>query len=108
MITVSKDNTGDFNSVQAAVDSINPACGGETIFIKNGIYKERVEIKKDNITLIGESSEHTIITEGYYALMTMEDGSKRGTFRSYTSLSMPITSVHLILPLKTQQVLAKR
>lgn len=46
MITVSKDNTGDFNSVQAAVDSINPACGGETIFIKNGIYKERVEIKK--------------------------------------------------------------
>lgn len=84
MITVSKDNTGDFNSVQAAVDSINPACGGETIFIKNGIYKERVEIKKDNITLIGESSEHTIITEGYYALMTMEDGSKRGTFRSYT------------------------
>ena len=43
MITVSKDNTGDFNSVQAAVDSINPACGGETIFIKNGIYKERVE-----------------------------------------------------------------
>ena len=52
MITVSKDNTGDFSSVQAAVDSINPACGGETIFIKNGIYKERVEIKKDNKKLL--------------------------------------------------------
>ena len=40
MITVSKDNTGDFNSVQAAVDSITQLRdGGETIFIKNGIDK---------------------------------------------------------------------
>ncbi len=84
MITVSKDNTGDYNSIQQAIDSISPSCERETIFIKNGIYKERVEIKKDNITLIGESKEHTVITEGYYALMTMPDNSRRGTFRSYT------------------------
>lgn len=86
MITVAKDNTGDFSSIQQAVDSIKSEDVRETIFIKNGIYKERVEIKRNNITLIGESSEHTVITEGYYALMTMPDNSKRGTFRSYTFL----------------------
>lgn len=82
MITVAKDRSGDFTTVQEAVNSIT--AGSETIFIKNGIYKERVEITCDNITLIGESAEHTIITFDYYALMPMADGNKRGTFRSYT------------------------
>lgn len=84
MITVAKDQSGDFTSVQDAIDSIPD--GGETIFIKKGIYKERVEITQPNITLIGEHSEETVITCDYYAQMTMEDGSKRGTFRSYTFL----------------------
>lgn len=83
MITVSKDGFGDFTSIQAAIDSIT---GPDTIFIKKGIYKERVEIKKDYITLIGESATETVITEGFYANEIMEDGSKRGTFRSYTFL----------------------
>jgi pectinesterase len=82
MITVSKDGSGDFISVQEAVDSITS--DSETIFIKNGIYKERVEITRDNITIIGEDVENTIITMDCGAFMTMEDGSKCGTFRSYT------------------------
>ena len=52
MITVAKDGSGDYTSVQEAIDSITSV--PETVFIKNGIYKERVEIHKDNITLIGE------------------------------------------------------
>ena len=83
MITVAKDNSGDFNSIQQAVDSI-PAGTPETIYIKKGIYKERVEVRKNNISFVGESTDDTIITESYYARMTMPDGSKRGTFRSYT------------------------
>lgn len=83
MITVSRDNSGDFTSIQAAVDSISDG-KAETIYIKKGIYKERVEIRKNNITLEGESMEECIITEGYYANMPMPDGNKRGTFRSYT------------------------
>lgn len=82
MITVSKTGTGDFRTIQSAIDSIEST--PETIFIKNGIYKECVEITKDNITIIGESSTETIITEGFYANEIMEDGSKKGTFRSYT------------------------
>ena len=83
MITVAKDNSGDFNSIQQAVDSI-PAGTPETIYIKKGIYKERVEVIKNNISFVGESTDDTIITESYYARMIMPDGSKRGTFRSYT------------------------
>lgn len=83
MITVAKDNSGDFNSIQQAVDSI-PAGTPETIYIKKGIYKERVEVRKNNISFVGESTDDTIITESYYARMIMLDGSKRGTFRSYT------------------------
>ena len=83
MITVAKDNSGDFNSIQQAVDSI-PAGTPETIYIKKGIYKERIEVRKNNISFVGESTDDTIITESYYARMIMPDGSKRGTFRSYT------------------------
>lgn len=86
MITVAKDNSGNFNSVQAAIDSISDKSTPETIYIKNGIYKERVEILRDNITLIGENADNTVITYDYYALMTMSDDTKRGTFRSYTFL----------------------
>ena len=82
MITVAKDGSGDYTCVQEAIDSITSV--PETVFIKNGIYKERVEIHKDNITLIGENADGTVITNNYYAFMPMEDGSKRGTFRSYT------------------------
>ena len=85
MITVAKDNSGDFDSIQKAVDSVSYN-NNETIFIKKGIYKERIEIRKNNITLIGEDTDETIITEGFYARMIMPDGSKRGTFRSYTFL----------------------
>ena len=85
MITVAKDNSGDFDSIQKAVDPVSDN-NNETIFIKKGIYKERIEIRKNNITLIGEDTDETIITEGFYARMIMPDGSKRGTFRSYTFL----------------------
>lgn len=84
MITVAKDNTGDFRTVQEAIDSIAEC--PETIFIKKGIYEERIELKKPFITIIGEDVNETKITYGLYANMIMEDGIKRGTFRSYTAL----------------------
>ena len=65
MITVSKDNTGDYTSIQEAVDAISSSTVSETIFIKNGTYNERVEITHNNITLIGESMDNVIITKDY-------------------------------------------
>jgi len=86
MITVDINNQGDFSSITEAINSIKDSSKGVTIFIKNGVYKERVEIYKDNITLIGESKDGVIITNNYYANEILDDGVKRGTFRSYTFL----------------------
>lgn len=84
MITVAKDNSGDFTTVSEALRSIQS--GPETIYIRNGVYKERLEITIPDITLVGEDPNKTIITNDYYAEMIMEDGTKRGTFRTYTCL----------------------
>lgn len=84
MITVSKDGNGDFTTIMEAVNSISEL--PETIFVKKGIYKERIEIDRPFLTIEGEDINDTVITYDYYANMIMPDGSKRGTFRSYTML----------------------
>ena len=98
MITVSKDNTGDYTSIQEAVDAISSSTVSETIFIKNGTYNERVEITHNNITLIGESMDNVIITKDYYALMTMPDNTNVVPSGLILSLYTPITSTPIILP----------
>ena len=81
MITVSKDGCGDFTSVSEAVKH---ASANDTIFIKKGIYHERVEITAP-LTFKGEDAENTVIEYGMYARMPMGN-EKTGTFRSYTML----------------------
>lgn len=99
MITVSKDNTGDYTSIQEAVDAISSSTVSETIFIKNGTYNERVEITHNNITLIGESMDNVIITKDYYALMTMPLITPNVVPSGLIlSLYTPITSTPIILP----------
>ncbi len=77
----------DFHTISDAIASI-PEDNKEhiTIFIRKGTYKEKLVINKPYITLEGEDVEDTIITYDDYANMIMEDGSKRGTFRSYSVL----------------------
>ena len=79
MITVAKDNSGDFDSIQKAVDSVSDN-NNETIFIKKGIYKERIEIRKNNITLIGEDAVPDCdgIIGGPPCQSWSEAGSRRG------------------------------
>lgn len=83
-ITVSADPSGHMTSIQKAVDAL-PATGG-TIRLSAGTWHERVEIRKPNVTIIGQGSDVTRITADLCARMTMPDGSRRGTFRSYTML----------------------
>lgn len=87
MIHIAQDGSGDFTSVTAALQSI-PLDNQEpvTMFIHNGIYKELITVSSPYVTLIGESREFTILTYDRYARMMMEDGMKRGTFRSYSCL----------------------
>jgi pectinesterase len=48
------------------------------------VYKEKISINRNNVKLIGESRQNTIITFDDYAKKLGEDGKQLGTFRSYT------------------------
>jgi pectinesterase len=61
-ITVAADGSGDFTSVHAAVQSI-PRDNRERqiIFIKDGVYTEKVRVDAANVTLRGQSRKGTRI-----------------------------------------------
>ncbi|WP_042454455.1 pectinesterase family protein [Neobacillus dielmonensis] len=84
-LTVAQDSRGNFHTVQQAIDSIpeNNTTPVE-IFIKNGVYKERITIPKDKpfITLIGESVESTILTYDNHAKLPTSEGGIIGTGKS--------------------------
>lgn len=85
MILVGKNNDADFKTIQAAINSCSES-GEREIFVHKGIYNERVEIKVDGVKLIGEDRDNTIITYDLGAYEILEDGYKRGTFRTYSVL----------------------
>jgi autotransporter-associated beta strand protein len=62
-IVVAGDNSGDFDTVQGAVDSVTPGNTNYTqINIDNGNYVEIVNISgKNNITLVGQSRRGTMV-----------------------------------------------
>ena len=62
-LIVDINGKGDFTSVQSAINSLSDTFKTpRIIFIKNGIYKEKIFITKHNIILQGEDREKTIIT----------------------------------------------
>ena len=63
-IVVSANGKGDFRSIQAALNSLpDSAARPTTIYIKKGLYKEKLYIEKHNIILLGEDRNSTIITQ---------------------------------------------
>ena len=77
----------NFNTINEAIAYIPEDNKEEVIVhIAPGIYRERIEVKKPFVTFKGEHAEDTVIVFGHYANEIMEDGSKRGTFRSYSVL----------------------
>lgn len=81
-VTVAQDGSGDYKTIQEAVNSCRAfQTADKIIYIKNGIYKEKVLIDSflTHIKLVGESTEKTILTFGDYA-----GKENMGTFRSYT------------------------
>ena len=61
-ITVAKDGSGDYRTITAAINSL-PMFNYErvVIYIKNGVYNEKIRITQDYVTLKGESKDSTII-----------------------------------------------
>lgn len=90
-ITVAQDGSGQFSSVQKAINSLRDFGPGEALIkIKSGIYNEKVVIPswKQNVTLQGESAENTIIRNDDYSGKLGVLNEKMTTFNSYTLLVM--------------------
>lgn len=88
-IYISSDtkNPGDFLRISDALDSIPEGnLTPVTMKIAPGIYHEKLTINKPFVTLegMGNTDSDTILTFDDYAYFIMEDGMKRGTFRSYS------------------------
>ena len=85
MITVARDGSGDFGSIQAAVDAL-PEASGEprTILVRAGEYREKVTVHRDNVVLRGEGRERTVLTWNGCAKDQYPDGTEKGTFLSAT------------------------
>ena len=82
-ITVAQDGSGDYKTVQAALDAVPE--GNEkrvTIFVKKGIYKEVVVVdaRKNFISLVGEDKDNTILTYNNHAGTKQPDGDTLNTW----------------------------
>ena len=81
-ITVAADGTGEFTSVQEAVNSLRAYMSDTTyMFVRAGVYHEKIVIPSwvTNLFMKGEGAEKTVITWNDYAGL-----NNMGTFRTYT------------------------
>lgn len=79
---VAKDGSGDFFSVQDAIDAIPAVRNKETkVYIRNGVYEERLLLPaaKEKVTFIGEDKEKTILLSRDYAQKKNRFGEEMGT-----------------------------
>lgn len=94
-LTVAKDGSGNYKTIQEAINAVRDLSQQQVvIFIKNGVYKEKLVIptSKTNISLVGESRDGTIITHDDFSGKPLPAGvdaagrDKYTTFTSYTLL----------------------
>ena len=85
---VAKDGSGDFFTVQEAVDAAPDYCKQDqtTIFVRSGIYREKLTIpaNKQKLHLIGEDVYETVITWDDYARKAGSTGYPMGTSATST------------------------
>ena len=86
---VALDGSGDFRTITDAVNACRDYAERDfRIFIKRGIYREKLVIPawKRRITFVGEQVEQTVITYDDYSGKLDPLGKKHGTFTSHTCL----------------------
>ena len=84
---VAKDGSGDFTSIQQAIDALPGGGRKPTILLlRMGEYQERVVVNKDNLRIVGEARDRTVLTYSACAKDPDDDGTERGTFLSFTML----------------------
>ncbi|RCW46371.1 pectate lyase [Paenibacillus prosopidis] len=92
VVVVAKDGTGDFTTVQAAVDAApNYSAKRHVIYIKNGVYREKLNVpsSKTNLSFVGESQEDTVLVYNDNANTLGPDGAPLGTSKSSSLFIYP-------------------
>lgn len=83
-VVVAADGSGDYTSIQAALDHAPHNSTEYVVFIRDGVYQEKVEVTRPHVSLIGQSRAHTVIEAATANGMLKADGHKFGTFGSRT------------------------
>lgn len=85
LITVAKDDSADYESIQEAINATKAFPDREiTIKISNGVYHEKVRVYSwnTNLSIIGESKDSTIIVyDDYFDKIGL---GRNSTFHTYT------------------------
>lgn len=89
-ITVGHDGE-DYATIQEAINAV-PYHAAAEIEIHSGIYREKLFSEKEDISIRGIGDVSIIWDDG--AAEILDDGRKRGTFRSYTAF---FSGNHLVL-----------
>ena len=79
---VAKDGSGDFRTVQEALNAVPDfRKNSTTIYIKNGVYKEKLVLptSKTMVKLVGEDVQKTILTYDDFASKKNRFGEEMGT-----------------------------
>ncbi|MDR6562417.1 MULTISPECIES: pectinesterase family protein [unclassified Arcicella] len=102
--TVAQDGSGDFKTIQEAIMAFRDHSQERvTLFIKNGIYHEKIVIppNKPNLHLLGESSGGVIITNDDYSGKVYPNGQKDATgksqFSTYNSFTVLVDAPDIII-----------
>ena len=79
------------NDKMSINDTLKRVKAGDIIYLADGIYKEKIKINVNNITIVGQSKENTIITNHDYFHKIMPDYNECNTFRSYRRILLGLT-----------------
>lgn len=76
--------SGEFGSINQALQKAPQDQSPYTIYIKNGVYHERIDVERPNVHWLGQSRDGTIIAADTAAGYLKPDGKKWGTYGSST------------------------
>jgi pectinesterase len=88
-IVVAADGSGDYKTVQAALDVVPVNNTKEiTIYIKKGVYREKLHLDSmcNHVTLVGEDAGSTILIYADHPGMALANGDSVNTYNSYSCL----------------------
>ena len=67
-------------------DTLKKMKDGDTLFLKNGLYEEKIVVLLNNINIVGETMDEVVISNHDWFTKIMPDYNECNTFRTYTLL----------------------